>query len=410
VRTLAFNFRSTSGQVRSIKVLQPGYSLSGHPTFTNEYLGLLRNVAPNVIRLKDWVHTDDNLTANWSSRPKVTDATQAKVAEPGGLQPAKGIAWEYAVQLANTLGTNVWVTVPAHATDDYVRQLATLLRQTLSPGLTIYLEYSNEVWNSGYEQYHYNRRVAGAEVVAAVKAGRQSSLNYDNRAVDTSKADGGSNAGIWAERRYARRSKEVGDIFKSVWTGAGLPNPINSRVRVVLGGQVAVLSRFDNMLRYISTNFGSPKNYFYALGVAPYINLGPNQNKSGLTKDQVLSSLSAGVNNWQNNGVLSTAKAKASMHGLKLMAYEGGIDTFGSASIAAKRAAVLDPRIKDIITRYLNVWYSKGGHQFNWYTLGARSFNSPYGTWSIAENIRNYNEPKVVAFRAVRDANIGNGN
>jgi hypothetical protein len=59
------------------------------------------------------------------------------------------------------------------------------------------------------------------------------------------------------------------------------------------------------------------------------------------------------------------------------------------------------------MTRYLNVWYSKGGGQFMWFTLGARSFNSPYGTWSITESLSDLNQPKELAFRQVRDAGLG---
>ena len=104
------------------------------------------------------------------------------------------------MQLANTLHTNVWISVPAHATDDYVRQLATLLKNGLASDLKIYLEYSNEVWNTSFEQNRYNRSAAGAEVVAAAQAGKSSDLNYDHLAVDTSKSDGGANAATWADR------------------------------------------------------------------------------------------------------------------------------------------------------------------------------------------------------------------
>ena len=401
--TLAFDFRSTGGKVKNIKVLQPGYSLSSYPTYTNEYINLLSNLGPNVLRLMDFAHVNNNTTANWSDRPKTTDATMAKVPNAGDLQPAKGIAWEYAIQLANQLHKSVWVNVPAHATDDYVKQLATLLKNTLASDLTIYLEYSNETWNTGFEQAGYNKAQAGAEVVAAKKAGKESDLNYDHLAVDTSKADGGASATTWADRRNARRAKQLGDIFKSVFGATS----INNRVRVVLGGQIANLSRFDNELKYINTVFGAPKSYFYGIGVAPYINLGGNQNKEGLTKDQVLASLSASATGYQNGTALANAKAKATAYGLKLEAYELGIDTFGPTSIAAKQAAVLDPQIQSIMTRFLDTWYSKGGSQANWFLLGARSFNSPYGTWSITDNIRNFNEPKELAYKSVRDAGLG---
>ena len=42
------------------------------------------------------------------------------------------------------------------------------------------------------------------------------------------------------------------------------------------------------MLKYVNKVFGAPKNFFYGIGVAPYINLGSKQNTANLTKDQVL--------------------------------------------------------------------------------------------------------------------------
>jgi hypothetical protein len=34
----------------------------------------------------------------------------------------------------------MWINVPAHATDDYISQLAALLRKNLNPDLNIYVE------------------------------------------------------------------------------------------------------------------------------------------------------------------------------------------------------------------------------------------------------------------------------
>ena len=395
VLTLALDFRQTGGTLRNLKVLQPGYSLGSYPTIRNEYVDLLRNLKPNVLRFMDWGVTNDNPVTTWASRTKPTDAVQLRVATAGDVLASGGIAWEYAIELANTLGTNVWVNVPIRATNDYVENLATLLRTTLNPRLNIYLEYSNEVWNSQFGQYQYNLDQAKAEVAA----NPNSNLKYD----------GTTTATKWAERRYARRLKEITDIFKNNWQAAGQANPLNTRVRAVLSGQSGVVSRFDNELAYLKQFYGEPKNYIYGLGIAPYINLGGLADDEGLTEDQVLGALRTSVNHLRDGRQIADAKGRANTYGLKLVAYEGGIDTFGPTSVSAKRSAMLDPRITTIMKDYLNVWYSKGGGQFNWWTLGARSYNSPNGTWSITENIRDYSQPKMVAYRAIRDAGLGGG-
>ena len=48
------------------------------------------------------------------------------------------------VALCNAMGLDAWINIPAHASDDYIKQLAALWKQNLDPKLNIYFEYSNE--------------------------------------------------------------------------------------------------------------------------------------------------------------------------------------------------------------------------------------------------------------------------
>ena len=66
---------------------------------------------------------------------------------------------------------------------------------------------------------------------------------------------------------------------------------------------------------------------------------------------------------------------------LAAYSYEGGPDTFGPTSIAAKKNASLDPRMKGLVNDYLDIWYQSGGSLFNWFTVGAGSYDTQYGTW-----------------------------
>ena len=396
---LTLTFKSTGGKVKNVRLLQPGYALSSTATFTTKYLNLLKTVGPSVLRFMDWTKANGDPEVNWSDRPKTTDATQAKAIVAGDLQPLKGIAWEYCVQLANALGKSVWINVPAMATDDYVKQLATLFREKLNPGLNVYVEYSNEVWNSGFSQSSYNKTQAVNEVFN----NSSSNLNYDKKPVDKSKP-GGSNpqANTWGDRRFARRTQQISQLFKQVYVAGGKGNPLNSKVRVILGGQVAVLSRFGNELAYLKKFYGDPSANLYGIGVAPYFNAGSVATQAGATKAQILAALNKSVDNYVNGSVLSTAFQKAKAYGIKLVGYEGGPDTYGAQNVAAKRAAQLDPQMTTILVKYLNNWYAKGGDLFNFYTVGARSFNSPFGAWSITEDLDVLNSAKIKAFQNVR--------
>ncbi len=66
-----------------------------------------------------------------------------------------GVPVETMVALANQIGADPWFTIPHQASDDYVRQFAEYVRDNLDPGLKARFEYSNEVWNGGFEQFSY---------------------------------------------------------------------------------------------------------------------------------------------------------------------------------------------------------------------------------------------------------------
>ena len=89
---------------------------------------------------------------------------------------------------------------------------------------------------------------------------------------------------------------------------------------------------------------------------------------------------------------------------MKFCAYEGGPDTFGPNTVVAKKAASLDPRMSSLVIRYLDIWYAKGGDQFNWFVLGASNFDTPYGTWALTDNLRELRQPKELGYDAVRAA------
>lgn len=62
---------------------------------------------------------------------------------------------EAQVNLANALNVNLWVTFPTYANDAFIASEVTLIRDSLNLTLTLYGEYSNEVWNNGFPQTGY---------------------------------------------------------------------------------------------------------------------------------------------------------------------------------------------------------------------------------------------------------------
>jgi len=140
-----------------------------HPTF----LERLRDFDLNHIRTMDWGDTNQSPQMDWADRRWPSHRGMGGIlnqrAPANGFAGERdtGMAWEYMIQLANTLQRDLWICVPHMANDDYVTRLARLMRYgsdgtepyslpqanpvypPLNPSLRLYVEYSNEIWSNG---------------------------------------------------------------------------------------------------------------------------------------------------------------------------------------------------------------------------------------------------------------------
>jgi hypothetical protein len=379
----ALDFTNTHGGVKNIKLIRPGYDPNTTQVFTDQFLSTLQPFG--TLRFMNWAATNNNPVADWADRTHVTDARQST---------PNGVAWEYMIDLANVTHKNMWINIPVNATDDYVKQLAALLKQTLDPGLVVYVEYSNELWNGQFTQTAVNKDAAVAEVVAGMESGTPSNLFYPG---ETEQNPDGTymHQWYWAFRRAARRIKEISDDFAAVWG----PGAINNRVRPVLASQFDNPSILQDQLQFLDLRYGAPNRYLYAVAGAPYFNLRAVDSQTDLTVDQVIAALTDSMN--QQIAGMPLYAHWATYYGLRDFAYEGGPDTFGPNNIAAKAAASLDPRMKTLVINYLDAWYANGGGLFNWFVAGPTNYNTPYGTWGVTNDITNLNTPKMQGILAV---------
>ncbi|MEY3051182.1 MAG: hypothetical protein RLY31_967 [Bacteroidota bacterium] len=148
-------FSDASNPIRNFRLLRladEGEDLTSNPFYT----GFLAKIAPfDVLRFMDWGATNNHPTISWAER-----------SHPGAFSYAsdRGVPYEVMIQLANLTRKDPWICVPHAADSSYVAAMATLFRDQLDPNLTIYLEYSNEVWNWIFEQAHYNTQHAPANL------------------------------------------------------------------------------------------------------------------------------------------------------------------------------------------------------------------------------------------------------
>ena len=399
---LMLAFRNTSGGVRNVSLRSPGHTAT--QTFTNQFQQAL---APfRVVRFMDFLRTNNNPVRTWNERTLVGAGSQSS---------AKGAAYEYAIAVANQLGKDIWINVPMHADDAYVRSLATLLKQKVSPGRAVYVEYSNELWNYQFSQSTDNMNAAVAEAAA----GDRTLTNGQACTAEMFAAMAGECNPYWAGYyRVGKRTVRIAQIFSEVYGAAAL----NNQVRVVYATQFANPGIAEQVLKNIATYRGVPSSFLYGVATAPYFYLSEELAASpSATSAEMLQSLDAslGVDNEpffaagvsENGSFVRKAytggnytgashKALADFYRLKSLAYEGGPDLRQNpANPVAKIASNRDARMGELVKREVTQWFGCGNDLFMHFSLS--SAWDRYGYWGLTNDPANLEASKYVAARAV---------
>jgi hypothetical protein len=138
--------------IRNIRLIMSGHEAT---YITQPFNPLfLEKVEPfAAIRYMDWGQTnnwghdyswtcddgpEDTILTRWDERAKMSYYTMAT---------NKGVPYEMMCDLCNTLNKDMWVCVPHSASNEYIHEMAKLIKGRLNPGLKVYAEYSNETWN-----------------------------------------------------------------------------------------------------------------------------------------------------------------------------------------------------------------------------------------------------------------------
>jgi hypothetical protein len=208
-----------SNPVKNIKIVHQDLQNAGtfHPLYVERLKGF------STIRFMDWGQTNNSKVATWSQRTSPIAWSQADSA---------GVAIEYMIELSNLLKANMWICIPHLADNNYVTECAKLIANKLDPKLKVYVEYSNECWNSIFSQTKYCNE-------KAVQLG-----------LTTIQWEG------W--RYYSQRSVEVFNIFQGVFGGL-------SRMVRVLATQAANPWLGEQTLAYKEAYKNAD-----AIAIAPY--------------------------------------------------------------------------------------------------------------------------------------------
>jgi hypothetical protein len=353
----------------------------------------------------DFTATNANGSATWSDRTRPIQASQAigNPSAPAGGWQGRGGAWEYAILLANQTGKDLWIDIPAQANDEFITKLAQLMKYgsdgsepyasaqaaPVWPGLDaklrLYVEFSNEVWNTAgaFTQSGHNQTAAQAEV----KAGG-SPLNFDGDTDDWN----------WACRRTAKRTVDISNIFRAVWGDAAMMN----RIRPVLMSQLGnpdgpLLQAMLLMVNYYANpdqvaNPHLPNYYVYGVGGSAYYD--PKDNSS---VDAIFSTMADGfVTGLQGDANWALA------FGLKRIAYEGGpsFDKTGNAAKDANmKSAWADARMSQVIVDQHKAWSQNAGDLLVYFSLANDDFQ-----WAFMKDVLTPSSPKMDGIKAVNAA------
>jgi gliding motility-associated-like protein len=338
-----------NGHVEDIKIMRPGFNVDDNALIHPDYMNLLNRFS--TLRFMPFLATNNYQVNNeWECvGPLSVDWKQRwNPNSPQACSGNKGGSWEVIVELCNQFDKDMWINVPVVASDEYVTQLAQMIRQKLKPGLNVNIEIGNETWNWG----------------GGFCCSRQ---------IEAMCGEGNGNCHmIW----QANRLKQVIEIFAGAWGW----NEINNRIRGILCGQIGYgLAFYDlgwtiqNGLEYIrNTYHENPGKYFYAVGAAPYF--GTQGDFSSV--DNIINACRTDIDDntfgeYSNelwNGIRTGNKfdgwAKLAFEcGMKIYCYEGGPDMdYTTGSTVNKAFAMRDPRMTDLCIDYWTKWYSRYGY------------------------------------------------
>ena len=162
----------TNSGFTNFKMFRPGY-MDDAALFHTPFLAAFDSLNFTAIRYMVFTNTNGSdpifpIERELADRKLPTDASQNRMDAAGKKD---GACWEHVIEIANRTATDPWINVPISASSAYILELAQLFKDNLNEGLTVYVESSNEVWNTapGFEQSDYNEAEAGALGISAIE-------------------------------------------------------------------------------------------------------------------------------------------------------------------------------------------------------------------------------------------------
>jgi len=364
--------------VTGIQLWRPGYAADGSALFTTEFVSAMQKF--RVLRGMDFFRANTNPQVTWQERTKPTFF---------GMTGDNGQSWELLVALANATDRDIWLNVPVKADDDYIAKLAQLVKYgsdgnlpytttqaspaypPLKPGLKVYVEYGNEVWNPGPGFKGFGWALALAN---AVKGDATHPIAFEGALTDQY---------IALRRWVAWRSAHISLAFRAVFGDSAMMTTVRPILASQVGNANAYLSHglmwaqsFYGQVRHtppVNPVARKPADIWYGGGGAAYYDstIDPKD-----TSDATLAGYFANLPSpgFARSSAIDSIWTHA--YGLKYVAYEGGPGPGGSALGSTNGSAVSatynnDPRMKDRMLVAQNIWDQMGGDELVYYVYSS---------------------------------------
>jgi hypothetical protein len=370
--------QKTGNYIRNIRVVPAEYeSTYADEIFNPKFLAKIKQF--KALRFMDWMGTNNSEQKEWRNRPTVNKASYAY----GG-----GVPVEIMVELTNRLQVDPWFNMPHQATDEYLTNFARLVKETVEPNLTIYVEYSNEVWNPQFKQFHWVR---------------------DNGPVP---------GGTTSFQPYGVRTAQMCDIWKSVF------GEESHRVKCVMGTQTAnpwVAGQVLNCDRW--SEAPCYEHGIDALAITGYFSgeLGKPEHEQKIMawlNDPTIDEFAIAMTQLKDGSVLATEgdntndlldrfnqySEMAREKGLELVVYEGGSHVVGRGKVVNNQK-ITDffielhrrPEFYDRYMEMLNAWKNTEGNRTVFMHFSDIGRPSKWGSWGALEYVDQESSPRYDA-------------
>ncbi|CAF0900053.1 unnamed protein product [Brachionus calyciflorus] len=353
-----------SNPIRNIRIMEAKFEQTYQDfPFYPAFLEFLRKF--KTIRFMPWSRVFEDVDVDWMNR--TTDSFYT-------FTLRTGVSLEKQVLLCNILGINPWFNLPHRASDEYIRNWATYVRDNLRPDVKIYIEVGNECWGTGgsHPCGNYAQKMGFTQNYTIKSQQNYFSPNYQGQ--------------ICYHAMTGKKFKDlIIEVFNETYQNT-------DRINLIFGSQAAWSGPTEVFFLCNGDYFKS----YDMIAIAPYMSAPLKKDDGSLVtleefyETTVYQSIENAVRVTEKIGILIKNKTEGKM---KFGLYEAGPDFSSLTDTANTELTELsfkihrDPRMYEALRLYLtNITRIKDVNLDMFSYFISNGLCSKYGCWGILES------------------------